>query len=69
VTILDDVNVFQAIGRPLRPRPFLLGLPVANRQKTTLSRGPARAQLDTAETLAYLEGVPALRVGVLVSAR
>ena len=48
------------------------GLPVANGQKTTLSRRPAwteRAKLCTAEVLAYLEGVLAVWVDVLVTAR
>ena len=49
-----------------------LGLPVANGQKTTLSRKPARterAKLRTAEVLAHLEGVLAVGVDVLVTAR
>ncbi len=50
----------------------LLGLPVANGQKTTLSRRPSwteRAKLRTAEVLAHLEGVLAVGVDVLVTAR
>jgi acyl-CoA reductase-like NAD-dependent aldehyde dehydrogenase len=49
-----------------------LGLPVANGQKTTLSRRPARserAKPGTAEVLAHIEGVLAVGVDVLVTAR
>jgi hypothetical protein len=51
--------------------PEMLGLPVSNKQETTLNRRPARterAMLRTVEVLAHLEGVLALGVDVLVTA-
>lgn len=55
----DDIDLDQA------------GLPVADGQKTTLSRRsarPERSELGTAEVLAHLEGVLSVRVDVLVTA-
>ena len=49
-----------------------VGLPVANGQKTTLSRRtawPERSKLGPAEALAHLEGILAVGVDVLVPAR
>ena len=68
----NKTEIAQAVGTTrftVRDSP---GLPVANGQKTTLSRRPARterAKLRTAEVLAHLEGVLAVRVDVLVTAR